>query len=424
MGGLLLKLGFGPKQPQCPGRLRQLLKQLQSRTVEYQPQQVAAFTDSAQNLREQIAIADQRRYSATKRATLRVDLAVLLRKLAASAGGAEGEAKLAEAEQAAREAIALAADVNNVSVYVLALDALSEVFAARNNWPAVEKATEEAQRLAAHSPRPDPLRAAHRVHLLGTARHFNGRPEEAIDALDTALLLHEQTYGPDHLKTSDVLLEIGKVFRSQGYHEAAQDFLRRALRIRRTHLGEATPEAVEVVHHLAMSLHESGNMEGAVEEFERLLVLKELQLGVQNLEELAEIQYSMATYFAEWGMFARARELVTEAVGVFRSTGGVRLAVSLETLGQLEEVRGHYTCALEELEAAGKVWQSLGPNRLRELVRNMEYRADLLEDMCRHEEGAQLRAKARALQEAKAPPLAPTAVAAGAEPRQRTSARG
>jgi tetratricopeptide (TPR) repeat protein len=425
MGGLLAKLGFGPKQPQCPGRLRQRLKQQPGRTVEYKPQQVAAFTDSVQNLREHIAIADQRHYSATKRATLRVDLAVLLRKLAVSTGGAEGDAKLSQAEQAAREAIGLAAEVNNVSVYVLALDALSEIFAARNNWPAVEKATEEAQRLAAHSPRPDPLQAAHRVHLLGTARHFNGRPEEAIDALDTALLLHEKTYGPDHLKTADVLLEIGKVFRSQGQHEAAQEYLQRAYRIRRAQLGEATPEVVEVVQHFAMSLHESGDMEGAVEEFERLLVLKELQLGVQNIEQLAEIQYSMATYFTEWGKFARARELVTEAVGVFRCSGGVRLAVSQETLGQLEEVRGHYTRALEELEAAAKVWESLGPNRVRELVRNMEYRADLLEEMGRHEEAAQLRAKALAVQEAKPEhPLITTAVAAGAAPRERKSLLG
>jgi tetratricopeptide (TPR) repeat protein len=411
MPGLLNKLGFGKKN-ESPGRLRQRLKK-GARTVDYKPQQVAAFTDSVQNLREQIAAADRRGFSPAKRASLRIDLAVLLRKLATTTGGSDGEAKLAAAEQAAREAIALAADVTDVAAYVLALDALSEIFSARNNWSAVEKTTEEAQRLSVSSPRPDPLQAAHRIHLLGTARHFNGRPEEAIDALDRALLMHEQTYGPDHLKTSDVLVEIGKVFRSQGEHEAAQEYLHRAYRIRRAHLGEATPEVVEVVQHFAMSMHESGDVEGAVEQFERLLVLKELQLGVQNIEQLAEIQYSMAMYFNEWGKVARARELVTEAVGTFRCSGGVRLAVSHEALGQLEEIRGHYTRALEELEAAGKVWKSFGANRSRELVRNMQYRADLLEELGRIEEADNLRAKAAEIEEGKSDPL-PLAAAAGA----------
>ena len=413
MSGLLSKLGFKQKPLQSPGRLRQRLKK-KARTVDYKRQQVAAFTDSVQSLSEQISIADQRGFSPAKRASLRIDLAILLRKLAMTNGGSDAEAKLADAEKSAREAIGLAAGVTDVRAYVLGLDALSDIFAAKNNWDFVEKTTEEAQRLSATSGRPDPLQAAHRVHLMGTARHFNGRPEEAIDALDCALLMHEETYGPEHLKTSDVLLEIGKVFRSQGEHDAAQEYLCRAYQIRRAHLGEATPEVVEVVHHYAMSMHESGDVEGAVEQFDRLLVLKQLQLGVQNLDQLAEIQFSMAMYFSEWGMLPRARELLLEALGTFRCSGGVRLAVSHEELGQLEEIRGHYSDAIRELEAAGNVWKSLGANRSTELVRNMLYRADLLEEIGQDEDAEKLRAKAQEVQEGKSATLPQsTAAAAG-----------
>jgi tetratricopeptide (TPR) repeat protein len=290
------------------------------------------------------------------------------------------------------------------------LDALSEIFAARNNWAAVEQTTQQAARLAPKSPRPDPLQAAHRVHLLGTAKHFTGHPEEALDALDRALSMHEETYGPDHLRTSDVLLEIGKVFRSQGEHEAAQEYLHRAYRIRRAHLGEATPEVVEVVQHFAMSMHESGDLEGAVEQFERLLVLKELQLGVENIEQLAEIQYSMATYYNEWGQVGRARELVLTAVGTFRPKGGVRLAVCYETLGQLEEARGQYRGAIQNLELAGKVWASL-EGRSAELVRNLQYRADLLVEMGRHQEARALLEKATEIENGQSDPV-PAMVAA------------
>ena len=261
MPGLLSKLGL-KRKIQSPGRLRKRLTKA-ARTVDYKPQQVAAFNDSVESLREQISNADQRGFSPAKRASLRIELAVLLRKLAVTTGRSDSDTKLSAAEESAREAIALAAEVTDVAAYVLALDALSEIFAARDNWAAVEKTTQEASRLAPKSPRPDPLQAAHRVHLLGTAKYFTGHPEEAIDELDRALLMHEQTYGPDHLRTSDVLLEIGKVFRSQGEHEAAQEYLHRAYRIRRSQLGEATPEVVEVVEHFAMSMHESGDMEGA-----------------------------------------------------------------------------------------------------------------------------------------------------------------
>jgi len=414
MAGLLSKLGFGSRG-QSPGRLRRRLNKT-ARRVDYKPQQVAAFTDSVQNLRENIASADERGFSPAKRASLRIDLAVSLRKLAMTTGGIDGEAKLAAAEQSAREAIGLAADVTDVAAYVLALDALSEIFAAKNNWAAVEQTTQEAQRLAANSPRPDRLQAAHRIHMLGTARHFNGRPEEAIDDLDRALQMHEETYGPDHLKTSDVLVEIGKVFRSQGEHEAAQEYLQRAYRIRRAQLGEATPEVVEVVQHFAMSLQESGDLDGAVEQFERMLILKELQLGVQHIDQLAEIQYSMAMYFSEWGKMARARELVTEALGTFRCSGGVRLAVTLEALGQLEEVRGHYARAMEELEAAGKVWKSCGASRSRELVRNLHYRADLLDEVGQAEAADKLRAEALRIQEPKSDPLPSAALESAARP--------
>ncbi|MEO5923141.1 MAG: tetratricopeptide repeat protein [Bryobacteraceae bacterium] len=409
MTGLLTKLGF-KRKIESPGRLRKRLTKA-ARTVDYKPQQVAAFSDSVESLREQISNADQRGFSAAKRAALRIELATLLRKLAVTTGRSDSDSKLNAAEESAREAIALAAEVTDVAAYVLALDALSEIFAARENWAAVEKTTQEAARLAPTSPRPDPLQAAHRVHLLGTAKYFTGHPEEALEALDRALLMHEETYGPDHLRTSDVLLEIGKVFRSQGEHEAAQEYLHRAYLIRRSHLGEATPEVVEVVQHFAMSMHESGDVDGAIEQFERLLVLKELQLGVQNIEQLAEIQYSMATYYQEWGRVSRARELVITAVGTFRPKGGVRLAVCHEMLGQLEETRGQYRGAIEELELAAKVWTSLGQNRAAELVRNLQYRADLLEEMGRHQEAWMLHAKATEIQNGEVDPL-PTSAGA------------
>jgi len=159
-----------------------------------------------------------------------------------------------------------------------------------------------------------------------------------------------------------------------------------------------------------------------VEQFERLLVLKQLQLGVQNIDQLAEIQYSMSMYFIEWGMVARARELLMEALGTFRCSGGVRLAVSHEELGQLEELLGHYSGAMRELEAAGEVWKSLGSSRSTELVRNMHYRADLLEEIGHDQDAEKLRTKAQEVQEGKTvtpPRSAVTAAGVGFDKNRR-----
>ena len=93
----------------------------------------------------------------------------------------------------------------------------------------------------------------------------------------------------------------------------------------------------------------------------------------------------------------------------------MRLAVSHEALGQLEEVRGHYNRAVEELELAGKVWTSLGPSRALELVRNLQYRADLLEEISRHQEAWMLRAKAAETQIGRSDQLPmPSAASVGA----------
>jgi tetratricopeptide (TPR) repeat protein len=110
----------------------------------------------------------------------------------------------------------------------------------------------------------------------------------------------------------------------------------------------------------------------------------------------------------------RARELVITAVGTFRPKGGVRLAVCYETLGQLEEHRGQYRGALEELELAAKVWATLGKSRASELVRNLQYRADLLEELGRRREASMLQAKATEIEMGQSDPL-PTFAAASVE---------
>ena len=76
---------------------------------------------------------------------------------------------------------------------------------------------------------------------------------------------------------------------------------------------------------------------------------------------------------------SRARELLMESVATFKRKGGARLAVGYETLAFVEECSGRYTDAIKELQLAAKVWETLRPQRLPELLRCLGHRADLLE---------------------------------------------
>jgi len=329
--------------------------------------------------------ADERRHSIRK-VQFRLFLAEAQRK----------QGKLAEAERTVRTALEHTARVSNPSGYLHCLDALAEVFHDGGDFLAMETVLQEGVRIEAAMPRPDPIRMARRVHRLGIARHKNGRSEEAIPALEKALRLHQNVYGEDHAETANLLSDLGATYRAQGCHEQAQETLRLALRIHEKLCGMDSAEAVRDLHNLAGSFEESGDVEAAAAQYERVLLLKERLVG-GDLEELADMQYSLAGMYIGWNNFARARELIFEAIGIFRRKKGPRLAVAYETLAEVEECSGRYQEAVAELTRAARIWETCGTERKAELAENMEHRAELLEQLRKKNEASWLREKAAEL---------------------------
>ena len=83
----------------------------------------------------------------------------------------------------------------------------------------------------------------------------------------------------------------------------------------------------------------------------------------------------------------------------FRRKRGVRLAVGYETLAYVEECSGRYAEALREPQLAAKVWETLRPERLPELLRCLGHRADLLELLRRKVDAERLRERIASLSE-------------------------
>jgi tetratricopeptide (TPR) repeat protein len=343
------------------------------------------YGEAEKHLLQAVAEADERHHS-VRRIQFRIQLAEAQRK----------QAKLSEAERTVRDALDLTVRISNPSGYVQCLDALAEVFHDGENYPAMEAALQQGLETEAAMPHPDPLRMARRVHRLGTARHKSGRSDEAIPALEKAVKLHERAYGEEHLETAHLLSELGSIQRAQGNHEEAQQCLRRALRIHENALGHDSAEAVHDLHHLAGSLEESGDIDGAANQYERALGFKLRVLG-GDLEELAEMQFGLAGIYIGWNNYARARELLAEAIGTFKSKKNVRLAIAHETLAHVEEYSGRYVEAVAALARAGKVWESCGAGRMGELTDNLQHRAELLDQLRKKSEAAWLREKAAEL---------------------------
>ena len=109
------------------------------------------------------------------------------------------------------------------------------------------------------------------------------------------------------------------------------------------------------------------------------------------MDDEAELQFGMANLYVNWQNYSRARELLLECLATFRRKGGVRLAVGYETLAYVEECSGRYAEALRELQLAAKVWETLRPERLAELLRCLGHRADLLEVLRRKGDAERVR---------------------------------
>jgi hypothetical protein len=330
--------------------------------------------------------ADQHHYSLAMRGRLRMQLAEAQRR----------QSKLAEAEETARAGLALAVETRDPSLYALLLDTLSEIFFALEKYAAVETVVQEALRAEQNLPSPDPFRIGRRQHRLGMAQYRIGRVEEAIPAIEKAVACHDQAFGPEHEETAKLLSELGQFYRIEGDHASAEKHLKRALYIYEKKQGPESDEAVRNLHLLAGSYEESGQIDAAAALYERALLLKERVLG-GSLDDLAEAQFNLAGRYVDWGNYMRARELLQDALGTFKRKKDARLAIAYQALAYVEEFLGRYLEAVAELAHAGKIWESMGSERMVELASNLEHRAELLDLLQERGEALWLREKAKSL---------------------------
>jgi tetratricopeptide (TPR) repeat protein len=348
------------------------------------------------HLAQAVLESERRQESADRRILLRLELAEAQRRQYEAVGDPQ---KLEEAEKTVRSAFDLASRSGDRELLAQTLDALVTIAADLGNLNEVERLMQELSALEAKRKRRDPMQLAHRLHRLGLLRLQHGQMREAVGSLAESAAIHEQILGGSHPLTAHQLSNLGAAQHALGNHAEAQRCLRRSIRIHEEHAGLDSPKAVADLQVLTASLEAAGDIDGAAAEFERVLAMK-LRLMGQDLDATAEAQFLLAQRYMHWRRYSRARELLMEAVGTFKRTGGARLANGYEGLAQLEEDTGRYEEAIRELERAGRVWESVKSDHVEELIRNLEHRVFLFDLLCQHNEAAFLREQMAALAEA------------------------
>jgi tetratricopeptide (TPR) repeat protein len=187
----------------------------------------------------------------------------------------------------------------------------------------------------------------------------SGRKDEALEAFQQAAGLSEQVFGPNHLETAQSFAELGMLSRQHGNHAQAQWCLRRAAEIHQTASGLESHAATEAIFNLAASLEQSGDLEGAMSEYERVLKLKDRQVG-GNREEATEVQVHLAALYVKAGRIAPARELLMQAIGTLERKGGPPLARALGTFADVEERMGRMEEARQWRERAAEISSEIG----------------------------------------------------------------
>jgi tetratricopeptide (TPR) repeat protein len=358
------------------------------------------LADAERHLTLAVKEADARGLAPVQRAGLRLQLAALQRTLGAPEVPA-GErpqldlAKLHDAENSLREAIILCTQASDAKLYLRSLDALADIFCLVEDYPALEGVASDAIRLGAAIPGENIRQLEERLRLLATAQDKSGRFSDALSTFDQAITLREKRYGEGHLETGNLLAEVGRICRARGFHDQAQAYLKRALRVHETQCGIESAEALSDVQQLAGSFEDAGDLDRAAAQYERVLGLRLRKLGLKNSEEIVEMQYSLACLHVGWGRYSRARELLLECIGEFKTRGGPQLAVAYESLAHVEEREGRISFALDELERATTAWEKCNPPQLVELARNLELRAELSEQLRLRVDANHLRQRAR-----------------------------
>ena len=158
--------------------------------------------------------------------------------------------------------------------------------------------------------------------------HLGGYRHEALAAyfearffFDRALRICEEFRGPEHVETSIILNNLGRLLKDQGDYSGARQLLDRALAIKEKTLGAEHLDTASGLSNLAMLLQNQGDFAEARRLFDRALTIIDKAPNVEPTQ-IANCLTAYANLLTEQRDLASARPLYERALAIYEQSLG------------------------------------------------------------------------------------------------------
>ncbi|MDX2150966.1 MAG: tetratricopeptide repeat protein [Bryobacteraceae bacterium] len=195
-----------------------------------------------------------------------------------------------------------------------------------------------------------------RLRNLASILQDTDQPQEARDLHREALTIATEEFGEDHATTAACMVDLGKALSSCGEHEAARKSVQDAIDLYAGLFGSASEEVASTMQVMGTIYRAEGDLEKAINCYERALAMRERQLG-SNAAELGVLLMSLAGANSDMGRYGPAVELMQQAVGRLEGAKDHRLAPALENLGNVYVLCGRFEDAVSSLQRARNIWK-------------------------------------------------------------------
>jgi len=185
----------------------------------------------------------------------------------------------------------------------------------------------------------------------------------ARTALERALGIDEQVYGPEHPKVARDVNNLGGVLRDQGDLAGARECYERALGIDERVYGPEHPKVAIRVNNLGRVLRAEGDLVGARECYERTLGIDERVYGLEHPKVAIRIN-NLGMVLKDQGDLVGARGCYERALGIDERVYGPehpKVAIRVNNLGRVLRAQGDLTGARECFERALEIREKFLP---------------------------------------------------------------
>jgi len=232
-----------------------------------------------------------------------------------------------------------------------------------HNWPVCSLLLPHALATAGHAEELGvvPETTGDLLNRIGIYLNLRAEYKDSKSVLESALVIFENVYGPDHPEVARTLTNLGIVLRQLGDYEGAKERLERSLVIFENVYGPDHPMVARTLTNLGTVLKHLEDYEGAKERQERSLVIFENVYGPDH-PMVARTLTNLGTVLENLGNYKGAKERLERSLVIFENVYGPdhpEVAGTLGNLGIVLRQLGDYEGAKERLERSLVIFENV-----------------------------------------------------------------